>query len=119
MADMALATLIDRIEEINDWTDTRVVKQATARGHKLTTSDVSDYRHRGMRTIVPAKIIALAAGLQIPAYRVALAILHDAGIDVPQDVRSPEDAIANDDRLSVNTRESLLLLLERERGLRP
>lgn len=118
MAGMALAALIDEIEEINEWTDTRVVKQAAERGHKLTTSDVSDYRHRGMRTVVPAKIRALAAGLQIPAYRVAVAILHDAGIDLPQDVRTPEDAIANDHTLSLHTREALLLLIEKDRARR-
>lgn len=66
MADMALAALIDGVEARNDWTDTRVVQQAKTRGHKLTTSDVSDYRHRGMKQIVPAKIRALAAGLELP-----------------------------------------------------
>jgi hypothetical protein len=118
MAGMALAALIDSIEEINEWKDTRVVRQATDRGHKLTSSDISDYRHRGMRTIVPAKILALAAGLQIPAYRVALAILHDVGIIVPQDVRTPEDAIANDHTLSAFTRDSLLVLIDKDRGRR-
>lgn len=118
MAAMAVAALIDGVEETNEWTDTRVVRQALDRGFKLTTSDVSDYRHKGMRTIVPAKILALAAGLQIPAYRVALAILHDAGIEVPQDVRTPEEAIANDHTLSAHIRESLLLLIEKDRTRR-
>lgn len=118
MAGMALAALIDSIEEINEWKDTRVVRQAADRGHKLTSSDVSDYRHRGMRTIVPAKILALAAGLQIPAYRVALAILHDAGIVVPQDVRTPEDAISHDHTLSAYTRDAILVLIDKDRGRR-
>lgn len=118
MDGMALAELIDNVEEINEWKDPRVVKQAEERGHKLSTSDISGYRLRGMKTIVPAKIIALAAGLRIPPYRVALAVLHDVGIDIPQDIRTPEDAVANDYTLSVHTRDTLLTLISRDRDRR-
>lgn len=113
---MALAALIAEIEARNDWSDRRVVEQAQAAGHKLTTSDMSDYRHRGMRTIIPRKIIALGRGLHIPAYRVAVAVLSDVGIDVPFDVRTPEDAIAADETISAATRRALLAILREDRS---
>lgn len=116
MADMALAALIDGVEARNDWTDTRVVQQAKTRGHKLTTSDVSDYRHRGMKQIVPAKIRALAAGLELPPYRVALAVLTDHGVEIPMDIRSPEQAIEHDETLTASVRRSLLAILRQERS---
>lgn len=90
---MALAALIDDTESRNDWRDTRVVEQATKAGHKLTTSDISNYRTVGMRRLVPAKMRALAAGLRLPPYRVAVAALADLGIDVPLQVLTPEEAI--------------------------
>lgn len=111
----ALAALIDDTEERNEWTDRRVAQQATEAGCKLTKSDVSQYRQQGMRTLVPAKVTALGAGLKLPAYRVALAVLSDLGVAIPQDVRSPEDAIHHDHTLSARTRETLLLLIEQDR----
>lgn len=111
----ALAALIDDTEEINEWTDRRVAQQAVEAGCKLTKSDLSLFRLQGMRTLVPAKVTALAAGLHLPAYRVALAVLADLGVTVPQDVRSPEDAIHHDHTLSARTRQTLLLLIEQDR----
>lgn len=111
----ALAALIDDTERVNEWTDRRVAQQATDAGHNLTKSDVSYYRTKGMRTLVPAKVAALGAGLKVPAYRVALAVLSDLGVHIPQDVRTPEDAIHHDHRLSARTRETLLLLIEQDR----
>lgn len=116
LGSMALAALIDEIEHRNEWTDVRVSAQATAAGYKVTPSDISDYRHRGMRQIVPAKLIGLARGLQIPPYRVAIAVLSDVGIDVPFDVRSPEDAIAADTTISAATRRALLAILREDRS---
>lgn len=85
------------------------------RGHKLTTSDVSLWRLQGMRTLVPAKVVGLAAGLHVPPYRVALAVLSDLGIDVPLEVRTPEAAIHHDAELSARAKDWLLSILERER----
>jgi hypothetical protein len=117
MTRMALTALIDDTIERNDWrSDTRVVQQAADRGHKLNKAEVSSYRLRGMKQIVPEKVIALAAGLQVPPYRVALAVLADAGIDVPLDVRSPELAIEHDPTLSVAARRHVLAIIEADRA---
>lgn len=115
MRRMALHALIDDTIKRNEWTDTRVVQQAKDRGYTLTTSDVSNFRHQGMKQIVPAKIIALAAGLQVPAYRVALAVLADAGIEVPLDARTPELSIEHDHTLSAFARRHLLAILKEDR----
>jgi hypothetical protein len=69
-----------------------------------------------MRNIVPAKIIALGRGLQLPAYRIAVAVLSDVGIDIPFDVNTPEDCIAADLSLSASTKRSLLAILRAERN---
>jgi hypothetical protein len=119
MSDMnqtALAALIDETEARNVWTDRQVSKQAQTAGHKVTPSDVSLYRLQGMKQLVPVKIVGLAAGLRLPAYRVAVAVLEDAGISVPLDARSPEDAIHHDHTLSARTRETLLLIIDRDRS---
>lgn len=111
----ALAGLIDDTEARNDWRDTTVVRQAAAAGHKLTTSDVSLFRRHGMRTLSPMKVRALAAGLKLPAYRVALAVLVDLGIDVPIEAHTPEQAVAHDHTLSAHMRDVLLALIRQDR----
>lgn len=112
----ALAALIDDTRDVNGWSDPQVVRQAAGATTRLTTKDISNWRQHGMTQIVPGKIVALARGLQIPAYRVALAVLADAGIDVPVDVRTPEAAIRHDHTLSPRTRDTLIMLIERERA---
>lgn len=111
----ALASLIDQVEGRNEWTDRRVVQQAADAGWNLTKSDVSRYRQLGMPTLMPDKVHGLAAGLKLPTYRVLLAVLDDYGLTVPMDVRSVEDAIHHDPELSANTRETLLMIVARER----
>jgi hypothetical protein len=112
----ALARLIDDTRDRNEWHDPEIAQRATSRGYKLSTSDLSNYRVRGVKTIVPAKVIALAAGLQIPPYRVAVAMLEDLGIVVPLEVLTPEAAIHHDYTLAVKTRDFLLAMIERERS---
>lgn len=111
----ALAKLIDETLERNEWPAAEVARNATRSGHMLTTSDVSLYRKQGMPTLVPGKVIALAAGLRLPAYRVAVTVLEDLGINVPVDVRTPEAAIHHDHTLTARTKEQLLLLIEHDR----
>lgn len=86
--------------------------------YRFTKSDVSDLRNGKRPTLVPEKIIGLAAALQLPPYKVAIAWLGDHGIDVPQDVRTPEDAIMHDHTLSARARRDLLTLIanDRDRG---
>jgi hypothetical protein len=113
-----LAALIAETLQRNQWTDRDVARRATAQSYNLTKSDISNYRTLGMQHINPEKVQGLAAGLQLPAYRVMATLLSDFGIDIPMDIRTPEDAIAHDHTLSANTRESVLLLLERDRANR-
>lgn len=118
MRTMALQALIDDTIGRNDWHDTDVARRANDRGYKLTRSDISYYRRHGMRTLVPAKVRALAIGLQLPTYRVAVAVLADLGIDVPLDVRTPEAAIEHDHTISALARRSMLTILREDRDAR-
>jgi hypothetical protein len=108
---MALARLIDATEDRNEWSDRDVVRRAEAQDHRLNRQDITNYRHIGMKTIVPAKIKALAEGLGLPAYRVAQAVLEDHGIVLPMEARTPEDAIRHDHELPERTRAALLAIL--------
>lgn len=112
----ALANLIDEVRARNDWSGPEVAKRATDAGHKLTTSDLTDYKMRGMRHINPDKVIALAHGLQIRPYQVALAVLADNGIVVPVDARAPEDAIEHDATLSAAARKFLRAIMAADRA---
>ncbi len=111
----ALADLIDATEERNGWQDTDVARQAVERGQRLTKSDVSNYRRTGMPTLVPAKMAALASGLRVPTYVVAVAVLSDHDIDVPLDDTTPEQAIERDFSLPAADRDNVLLLLQAAR----
>lgn len=112
----ALAALIDRTEEANQWSDADVARRAEGHPTRLTPQDISNWRHNGMKQLVPGKVVVLAHGLGLPAYRVAVAVLADLGIDVPLDARSPEAAIHHDHTLSDASRNWLLTVLERERA---
>lgn len=112
-----LVRLIDACLAANDESGNDAVRHAVTAGHKFSKSDLSDFRADKPATLVPAKILGLAAALQVRPYRVALAWLADHGISVPEDVRTPEDAIAHDHTLSARGRRDLLALvkLDRER----
>ncbi|HET6916077.1 MAG TPA: hypothetical protein VFH56_08305 [Acidimicrobiales bacterium] len=92
-----------------------IAARAQRRGHNLSKSDVGNFGTGTYRTFIPEKIIALADGLDMPLYRVAVAFLAEHGIDLPLDVRTPEDAIRADPTLSQRTRQTLLVILDGER----
>lgn len=120
MSHMNSSSLIELIDDTIrrnvGWTDSSIAHEATQLGHKLSRQDINGWRTGGGMTLLsPKKVRALAAGLHLPVYRVALAVLADLGIDVPQDVRTPEDAIHHDHGLSPHAREQLLALLDIER----
>lgn len=115
MTRMALASLIGDCIRINGWSAAEVARRGNRADERLTKSDVSNYQLRGMPTIVPYKIRALARGLDVPPYRVALAVLEDVGIAVPQDVRSPERAVEHDHTLTAQARRHLLAILREAR----
>jgi hypothetical protein len=116
MTRMALAALISDSTRLNGWSDAEVARRGNRPDERLTKSDVSNYKLRGMQTIVPYKIRALARGLGLPPYRVAVAILEDVGISVPLDVRSPEQAIEHDHTLTSHARRHLLAMLREARA---
>lgn len=119
MARMALAALIDETKRRNGWSDVNIADRSRRPGQKrppLTKSDVSNYRTLGMPRLSPAKLIALADGLGLPAYKVAIAALADHGIVMPLGVETPEDAIMHDHTLAVQTRDALLAILQAERA---
>lgn len=115
MAGMALAALIDAVREGNGWSSNDIARRAEKAGYKLTDNDISVYKTKGMRTIVPKKIEALAYGLNVPAWRVVVAALVDKGIDLPLDVRRPEDAIQADPTLPEATKSALMAILTHAR----
>lgn len=117
VATTQLSDLIDEVERINgDWSDRQVCRQAEAAGHNLTPSDVHKYRKFGMQTLVVDKVVALAAGLHIPAHRVAAAVLCDLGIDMPSNDVTPETAVASDVTLPAHDRRRILGLLAQARA---
>lgn len=116
----ALASLIDEMKGLNRWSDMDIVKQAEERRPdlRLTKQDISGWRRHGMPTLNPPKLVALAAGLHLPAYRVVSVWLGEKGIDFPADGITPEDAIHQDHTLTDHTKAAVLHLIEQDRRSR-
>lgn len=115
----SLASLIDDTRDRNGWSDEDVARKARSLGHSLNKTEVSKYRKDGMSTLVPAKIKALADGLELPAWRVAAAALELHGIRIPLDGQTTEQAIRADKNIPATDREFLLVMLERAYGQEP
>lgn len=98
-------------------TDSAVAAHAQGRGYNLTKQDINNWRKAGRMPSLQRvdKVQAVAAALGVPPWRVAVAVLSDMGIDVPIEVRSPEDAVRADPTLSTQLRKQLLALLAIER----
>ncbi|NNG36903.1 hypothetical protein [Nakamurella aerolata] len=107
-----LARLIDETKEANRWSDTRIVAQARSAGHQMSKSTISDIRTAGVSTIVPAKIQALADGLQLPIRDVLRAALESAGLPSGDPPLSVEQAILRDATLPVQTKRALLAMVK-------
>lgn len=108
-----LGVLIDQARARSGWSDEDVARKARALGHKLSKTEVSNYRRDGMPTLVPDKIVALADGLEIPAWRVVEAALQGHGIRLPLDQKTTEDAIRGDIRIPSDERGFMLTMLDR------
>lgn len=113
---VALNELIDAVVTRNGWPDAELTRSAARKGYKLTSSDVSNYRKLGMKQLSPEKVVALAAAMEVPAYRVAVAVLADLGIIVPLDMTTPERAISQDTTLPVEMKRTLLLIIQQARA---
>lgn len=118
----ALAALIDHIREVNGWSDSDIVAQSSAQGHKLSKSNLSRIRNTDVVSITATTIRALAAGLRIPETEVARSALASMGVDLP-DLRGLdlETAIRLDASISAEDRSLLLDILRsiRMRQRRP
>ncbi len=108
----ALAALIDRIREVNGWSDSDIVAQSSNQGHKLSKSNLSRIRNTDVVSITATTIRALAAGLRIPETEVARSALMSMGVDLP-DLRGLdlETAIRLDTSISAEDRSLLLDIL--------
>lgn len=112
----SLGELIDEVKRRTGWSDDEIATTGTRITEvRLTKQDISKWRRGGMKMLSVDKVRALAAGLRLEPYRVAVAALADHGIEIPQDIRSPEDAIHHDYSLTPQARRQLLALLELER----
>lgn len=118
VATTQLGDLIVDVKRVNGWKfDRDVCRQAVARGYTLTPTDVMNYRKRGMgATLVPGKVLALAAGLEIPPHRIVAAVLADLGIPMPSGDVTPEHAIESDISLPAHDRRRLLGMLAQARA---
>ena len=111
-----LAALIERVRELNGWSDPDVVRRATARGQKLSKSNISRVRNTDVVSITGTTIKGLAAGLGIPETEVARAALVSMDIDMP-DLGSLdlETVIKMDPSISAHNRTMLLGLVRQMR----
>lgn len=113
-----LAALLDRIRELNGWSDTDIVRRATASGETLSKSNISRVRNTDVVSLTGTTIKGLAAGLGIPSGEVARAALESMGITLA-DAGSLdlETVIKTDSTLSNDNREMLLGLVSQMRYL--
>ncbi|USC16197.1 hypothetical protein [Rhodococcus sp. 11-3] len=111
-----LAALIERVRELNDWSDSDVVRRAEARGHKLSKSNISRVRNTDVVSLTASTIKGLAAGLGVPETEIARAALVSMGIDMPDlGGLDLETVIKMDSSISVHNRTMLLGLVRQMR----
>jgi len=106
-----LGQLIAQVEAANGWSDVDVARRATADGYPMSKSNISRIRIEPVKSVVPAQVRGLAAGLGISRSQVALTSLASAGIHVTQEPNSVEDAIRRDIMLSEAEKKMLLTVL--------
>lgn len=106
------------MKALNDWSDPDLVRNASARGHSLTKSNISRYRNENPLVSIKGSVIeALAAGLRVSVAQVATAAIESMGIALhAYEAPSIEQAIELDPALSERDRVVLLATLK---GLRP
>lgn len=113
-----LAALLDRIRELNGWSDTQIVERATRAGETLSKSNISRVRNTDVVSLTGSTIRGLAAGLGIPQGEVARAALESMGITLADAGNLDlETVIKTDATLSNDNREMLLGLVSQMRYL--
>lgn len=113
-----LADLVDRVREMNGWSDPQVVERARARGFELSKSNISRVRNQPVVSLTRSTIEGLAAGLGIPTSEVARAALESMGIElVDAGTLDLETVIRMDATLPLVSKEMLLGLVRQMRTL--
>lgn len=106
-----LGQLVDQVEAANGWSDVDVAQRATSAGYPMSKSNISRIRNEPVKSVIPAQVRGLAAGLGISQSQVALTSLTSAGIHVAQEPNSVEDAVRRDLMLSEADKKTLLTVL--------
>jgi hypothetical protein len=112
----ALGDLIDEIRRANDWSEERVVQNATRAGAKLGRSNLN-----GLATQLPLggiqreTVQAISDGLGISPDRVALAAMQAMGFRPPVGLVSAAEAVQRDPSLSKENQAILLTILRTAR----
>jgi transcriptional regulator with XRE-family HTH domain len=105
----ALGRLIRDVQAANRWSYADIAENAQSAGRRLSKSRVESLRNSRLPSISAKAIEALAAGLRVPADRVAMAAVETMGYSVGSAATpSVEDAIAGDPDLSEPVRRVLL-----------
>lgn len=111
-----LGRLIDATREANNgWSDEYIARRARSAGHQMSKSTISDIRVKGLSTIVPHKLKALSAGLDLPLADVTRAALETVGLPVGAPGNSVEQAIQRDVSLPITTKRTLLTIVREAR----
>lgn len=114
-----LARLIDETREANGWSDYDIARRAKAAGHQMSKSTISDIRTKGVATIVPDKVRALARGLDLPVSEILRAMLETAGLPVGPASSSPEQAVRADPQMPAVVKSQLLAMIREVRKVQP
>jgi transcriptional regulator with XRE-family HTH domain len=109
----ALGRLIRDVQQANGWSYADIAGNAGRGGRNLSRSRVESIRNDPLTSIGIKAITALAAGLDVPADRVAFAALESMGYPPPAagDQHSAVEAIERDPELSATARRIVLAAL--------
>jgi hypothetical protein len=109
----ALGRLIRDVQQANGWSYADIAKNAERGGRSLSRSRVESIRNDPLTSIGVKAITALAAGLEVPADRVAQAAIESMGYPSPTtgEALSAAEAIEREPGLSATSRRVLLAAL--------
>jgi len=110
----ALGRLIRDAQQANGWSYADISKNAGRAGRNLSRSRVESIRNDRLTSIGIKAIEALAAGLDVPADRVAHAALESMGYppEGPSSTATSAETLLRDPGLSTATRRVLLAALD-------
>jgi len=107
-----LAELIDETRRVNGWSDQDIADRANRLGYKLSKSNISRIRNSEIIALNIGFVKAIAAAMGLPPAMVARAALASAGIIIGVDEWTIEEAIKRDITLSLESKQTLLLMVQ-------